>query len=584
VNNINKFAVCINGKYVLLPGVYTVTDASAMVPNRGTPSRAAIIVATARGGNVGAPTIVKRGQVRKLLRGGIGAQMAHVMLDNVGLDFIYFVRVNKATPATLDLGDGTVFSRNPGTPGRSVRVQRSVNAVRADAYDLLVEDASGSGADPERYTNLGVGLDVNYVGSGTVPTMTVTLSDGLTTVALGATGDTDAPYTVTSANAPDLQTLADVLNGTASWSAKVVGNAGTPLSDLNAGAATFTAGLGTLYTSFNAVVTALEASFLLDGVAKVGAKRLTAGYEYLGGGTDGDPAVVADYVDALTVAEQLDAISVSLGSGQGPIVAALQSHVERMSETKARRERIGYTGPNLSTSKADLKTSALALASQCGSSRMVIAGNEVYDADVVTGRDTRYPSFVLAAYAAALKSFNEPAMPLTEKTIGLRLAYTMSPDDDLEPLVGGGVMAAHYDDERGASIITQGLTSYTRDANVMYRKTAGQDIIDYLNKRVRGGLREYIGQVADQTLVNSVYSRVAQILNDETRTQRNRRGVLVAGVDPVTKTPTESWRNLEVVFDGFDLVGVRYDAHPAGEVAYIPVYNSLTPVNIVASA
>ncbi len=578
-----KFADYFAGRAITLPGVYTDTDASALVAPSGVPQRAMVIVDVARGGNVGLATRVPAAQVVPLLRGGHGAQLASIATNEGGLKEVFFVRVNAATAAALDVGDGTITHRNPGTGSRATKVERSANAARADAWDVRVTDTSGA-FPPEAYLGLGPVLDVTYAGTGSAPTLAITAATGTTTFTFGATDDTDAVEVVTSDQAATAQLLADFLNGTPSWTAKVSGNPAFPLAQVPAQTVTFTASKGSVSGGFNTIAVALENSNIVAGTPKAGAARLTSGAEYLTGGSDGSAPTTNDWISALRVCENLPVINIVIGTGDPAVVAALESHVLRMSEVTAKRERIGWTGPGLQVSKAAFKSAAITLALQCDSSRMVVAGNEVITNDLLTRKLTRFDSTALAAFAAALKTAGRPEEPLTHKTVPMQLQYSYDPDADLVDLIEGGVMAAHYDTEAGRNLITQGLTTYTDDANVAYRKIAGQDTIDYLNKRLRVALEPFVGKVGDQTLAQQVVTKAAGVLNSEIRDTRNPRGVLIAGLDPETRAPVKAWDSLVAETNGFDVLGVTFNARIVGEIAKVFVTTTLKPVTLTASA
>jgi len=175
-------------------------------------------------------------------------------------------------------------------------------------------------------------------------------------------------------------------------------------------------------------------------------------------------------------------------------------------------------------------------------------------------------------------------MPLTNKQVAIfGLSYNLSVAE-LEDMARLGIATVHFDAPTGNYVITWGITSYTRDANVVLRKDAGMDIADYLNKLIRLRLRRYIGEVGDQFTIAQIRDVVVSMLSTEVRGADNRDGVLTDGLDPQTGEYRPGFRNVEVIMDGFDLVAIRYEANPVGEIAYITATAYLRPVRIVASA
>jgi hypothetical protein len=275
---------------------------------------------------------------------------------------------------------------------------------------------------------------------------------------------------------------------------------------------------------------------------------------------------------------------VVLGTGDPAVLAAAAGHVMAMSDARNRKERLLYCGPDLQSSKVALMNAAKELVRGIGGSRVVVVAAEPKLVDARTGRLTVYPSYYTAAMLAGMKAGNRPEMPLTWKELaifGLSYEYTT---EDLEDLLENGVVPVHYYPGRNKYVVTQGITSYTRDANVIYRKIAGMDIADYLNKKIRLRLQRFVGRVGDGLTVKQILNAVVGLLQEEVRGPNNPDGVLTDGVDPATGQPTPAFRNVEVVMDGFDAVGVRYEAHPVGEIAYILATAYLTPVRIEARA
>jgi len=120
-----KFSIYFAGREILLPGVYSRVVADAMVPERGTVSRAIAILAPGEGGEVGSYTrITSPTQIKKLLVGGTLARLTELAMgpsgDVVGANDIYAIRVNKAVKATLNLGDATLSARMAGKVGNAV--------------------------------------------------------------------------------------------------------------------------------------------------------------------------------------------------------------------------------------------------------------------------------------------------------------------------------------------------------------------------------------------------------------------------------------------------------------------------------
>lgn len=591
-----KFAVEIGGAAVTVPGVYTVTDKSAMVAPRGVPSRSMAIVASAKGGAVGAVTRVLRGDEARLLRGGTGAHMARAAFDH-GMSEVYFVRADRATSATLDLGKGILYAVNPGRASSALQAKVAPNVARADAVDVYLKDASGAEQD-EVYRMVGPMLDLTYVGRGTVPAATVTADeDGSVTLALTATGDPGAVMSINSHAVPTVAEAVEAINRSASWTARASSQPANPLSVAEAGAVTFTDGQGAVVGGARLLqlILAAQGSRIARlalpedaGTAGTGpgGLRVTGAYEFFQGGADGPAPTANDYIAALRVLEEVPVTAIALGTGDPVAAAALASHLGALSGVKARRERFGGCGVSPQTSKTEFLRASTELSTMFSDvDRMIVAGNIPLAADMSTGRVVEQHGSVLAAAALALKVSTRPEEPLTFKGVRFpRLRYTFA-TEELEDLIEAGVMPIHFDQEQGRNQIMFGITTYTVDANVASRKLAAVDASDYLNKKIRQRVTALsVGKVADEARVKVVLQSVASLLNEEVRSTRNPQGILTPGIDPQTNLPVAAWRNLEAIFDGYDLVGVDFDANLVGEIAYVRVRPRFTPVRIEARA
>lgn len=576
----SKFGIYFAGRDIVLPGVYARVNADAMTPNRGVPSRAVAILATAQGGTVGgANRITSLSSIRDTLIGGVGAQMAELAMapsgELQGAGELYFVRVNKAVAADLDLGDVTFASARAGRIGNSTRAK--VVAAASGAFDLFLDHAFLS--ITETYRALGPALEVTYVGVALTPTVAVTDDAGVRTLTLVG----DATLAFTSDNVLTIERLIDEINASSEWTARATG--GTPdalVADLTVAAPALVSGKATLAIPFGrAAELALADSTLATATPAADASTATADWVYFANGTEGPAVVTQDWLDALDVAADLDVIAVVLGTGDLAALAAAKAHAETMSDAKNRKERLLYAGPDKAATKAALTTALAEMAVGLGGKRTVIAGAEPKLVNIGSGRVESFAAYYLAAMIAGMKAGNRPEIPLTNKQVsifGTSYIYTV---EELEAMLESGITPVHLEPNTGSYVITQGITSWTRDANVIYRKIAGMDIADYLNRRIRQRLARFIGNVGDELTAVQILQAVIGLLDEETRTATNRDGVLTSGVT-ADGDPEPAFRDVEVILDGFDIVGIRYLAHPVGEIAYITATAFLEPVRIVA--
>lgn len=583
------FAKSFAGAQIILPGVYTHTDLSAMVAPGGTPARAIAIVATGRGGAVGALTRVgTQKQVRDALIGGDAAHMAQLAMA-AGATDVYVARVNQAIPANADLGDLRVTHRNPGASGNRTQFSRIAavdrqGQLRDGVVNLIVEDNITGRV--ERYDGVGQLVRLEYVGTAPLAaTVVVNEASGATELRLEDGVET---VTLTADSVPDLRSLIEIVNTSNTWTARLAegADAGAPLSTVLPQTYALTSGETILQGGARAQARVLEASQIVDPEAVAGGApnnslTFTA---FLGGGREGDLPTPQDFVDAYAQLEGLEVIAVVAGTADGAALAAGRSHVYAMSSVKARRERTLYVGHRsdgvaLSQTKQEFVDKAISTAAILGGDRVVIAGNQPFDYDMQTGKLGDVPSYYLAAYAAGYKASRRPEESLTNKPVFMPGLKFLFGETELEELSVKGVMIANVDTVQGRPMIIDGITSHTASAVFTQRSVAGMDSMDYLNKRIRIMIAPYIGAVGDKRLPAIIKIRVEEILKSETR---GSFGVLTTGNDPATGNIIPSYEKLEVIFDGISVTGVRFECHPVGENKYVFVESAFTPIQISA--
>lgn len=579
------FSVGIGGASVTRPGVYTTSNDRAMVPPRGNPQRRMLVIDVARGGTVGGITTVRNAsEVLTQLVGGSGAQLAMKGVNRGNV--VDFIRVNKATPATLNLGDVTLTAVGYGLQGRSLMARRTASTARPDAVDVYLKDSRTGRTEP--YLNLGPVLDIRYAGTGTAPTVTATLTSGVMTLAFSVTGGVAADaVTFTSDSLSSVQALNDAINATGAWNSRVVGHGSgidAELTEIKPAAYSAVNGVNTLKLGGTAYERALAESALATATAvPAGTATAATEYTFFTGGTEGAAPTVSDWADALAVAEKSTAYGIVLGTGDEAVIALAVGHAERMSGVKQRRERTIYAGPSLQGTKTALKTAANSLSNTLGSERLIVLADQGKDYDVVTGKKVRVSAAVFAADACATYI----AGPVEQNITNVRCAIPEREfewdEGEIESFLSNGIIPVTVDPDDGLARFEQGLTTYTQDANVMRRKISGLGIKDYLQQKIRVRLKRFVGNVGDETTVTEIVGAVADVLNEESRGANKQSGVLVAGFNPRTGQNEPAWKNIVAVMDGFDLVAVTYEAHPVGEVAYIHADATFTPVRIQAA-
>jgi hypothetical protein len=565
---------------IKLPGVYSQVNAEAMNPNRGVASRAVAVIAVGEGGAVGSFTrITGSDQIATKLIGGDLRRLTEIVMapsgELVGANDVYAIRVNAAVAATRSTGDGTLTAKTAGKIGNGLAVKRLIASGKTDLY--LKHAYLGI---EEKYLGLGPVLEIEYVGGGTPTTKTVAVT-GTTDKTLTLTRDAEIDV-ITSDMAPTVDDLLTAINNTTNWAASLVGNLrAVPTNDVLTQSYTLTSDKTQLAIGAKALEYALADSQLATFVANTSAATAINNFSYFSGGSEGGTVDFNAWQAAINRATDLDLHSIVIGTGDEAVIVAAKAHVETRGDALNRKECLLFVGPAKAGSKSALLTSLQNLSPGVSSKVVTIAGSEPILINAATNKREAYPAYYLAAAMAGMKAGNRPETPLTNKQVSIfGTSYEWS-RDELETLISLGAVPLTKN-AQGQYTIVQGITSWTKDANVIYRKIAGMDIAQYLNKTIRIRLERFIGQVGDEVTVTQIRDAVVGFLAAEVRNANNREGVLTAGVNIQTGEPQAAFRNVEVVMDGFDLVGIRYEANPVGEIAYITATAYLTPVKIVA--
>ncbi|WP_172955527.1 phage tail sheath subtilisin-like domain-containing protein [Thermus scotoductus] len=577
------------GRQIILPGAYATTKVEAFNIQRPPLFKRLAVIAPAQGGVPrGFTRITSGSEAARVLRGGVGLALVDLALDPSrempGAGEILFYRVNAAVPASLDMGNLRLEAR-PEHAGIYSNGFRAKRELHPDGYYLLWVEDPASGV-LEESPPLGPALELIYYGSGTPSAQVSTDSEGQKHLILQG----GAPYEnhdilIGGSGIKSIQELADFLNGTSVWGARVLHKhhlydpGGFPN-----GALTFSGGRAVLDLGLSAQLQWLKASTLVNATATGGTDTATGmGWLYFTGGNEGPPVTLGDYEAALTALEAEDVQAVVVGSPDPAVQAMAVAHCEYMSHPKQRKERIFFGGPGLELNAQAQKEAAIALARELQSERAVIVGTPVRRRNLRTGQVDDLPPLHVAAMLAGMWCAARPEVPLTNKTIyaqGLTYRYSQV---DLEDFLKEGVVPIAQDPEQGTYIIVQGLTTWRKDTNPMRRKLQGVSIRDYLTRKLRLYTKKFVGAVGDATTVESILNAVETALAEEVRGGRNPEGVLTTGTGPDGE-PEPAYKNITAVFDGIELVAVEFEAHPVGEVAYITVTAFLTPTRIVRSA
>jgi hypothetical protein len=578
------------GRGLVIPGAYASVNADAMAPNRLSPANTIAAIGVCHGGKPQeAIRVTSLREAMNLLRGGDLKTAAELMYDPSsdvpGAGEVVFIRVNSAIQATGaistqlgltsdDYGAHTCFIRHKVENGTSAGKKITVNHQADDVTEI--GDNLGPLLNLEHVNGSFIGARYSYDRS-TNKFLVETSVDGTTAWTELVEYDTRVSPTDT------IKGLASALDAHPDLVCTVskYGDGTIPSDcldtvtsvDLKDGVVTLTSEVGAVKQWLNLVCTLINA---VNGSVPTG--NITSyNWSNLTGGTEGAVVTNQDWTDALAKLEtESDIKLVYVATDVEAIHLSALSHCNQMSDIKVGKERMLICGGASNESVEQSTTRAV----NQGDKRSVLVYPGVKRVNSVTGAlDSLAPSLA-AAIVCGMAAGVAPEIPLTYKTIRVQGMEKYLTDTELETLLNQGVCPLRFLKSDGIYEVVQSITTYQKDANVIYRKLSGMRIHDYIRQELRNTSRRFIGQVADVTTIVAIKNAIISKLDSLTRGPQNTSGVLTQTLQNGVVTP--SYKNLVVNFDGFDWVQISVDVHPVGEVAYITIDATLKPAAISA--
>lgn len=286
----------------------------------------------------------------------------------------------------------------------------------------------------------------------------------------------------------------------------------------------------------------------------------------LAGGAEGT-TTSTQYTNALTKLELEDVDIVVPITSDDTITALVKAHVESMSTTKGRKERIAIVGGTPfedSSSAADYVDDLVALADDLDSERVLLVAPDIKmpdDTGVVTTYGPEFLAAMVAGLAAAQQVGETPTNKLL-KLIGLTCAFTQ---DQIETLLLGGVCPVEFIKSDGFRVV-QAITTWQTDAIPLHREFSVRRVGDAIMKDLRRTLqRDFVGARGDATTVQSMLSTIVQ------RLQRYLSDRIITGFRNVSVTVAST------------IATVTFEFAPTEPINYILITGTAKPGSLSAS-
>lgn len=575
------------GRGIVIPGAYSYVNADAMNPDRLSPANTIGAVGICKGGKP--QTAIRTTKLREaisVLRGGDLKTAAEFMYDPSsdlpGAGEVVFVRVNNATQSSYAIGSQmTLTSRDYGEHNNFIRAKVETGTVVGKKITIQHQ------ADDfqEIFDNIGKSLILQYVGSLAYCRASITKgATNLITIETSTNGSSWTQlvqYNLDQIGIDTIGALAIVLDGHQDLTCTVHRYADSTMAcnllealtnqDIKTAPYELDATVGHFYhvlNTYSQLITCTKGVSFSGSIANFAWTQFT-------GGSEGSAPTNNDWANAIAKLEmETDVKLVYVASDVESIHLIALQHCEQMSDIKEAKERILVCGGAASETVDQVITRAINM----GSKRSMLVYPGVKRYNLSTGTLDNIAPSLTSAIAVGMAAGVTPEVPLTHKTIKVQGIEKQLSNTELENLLNHGVCPLQYVKDDGIYHIVQSITTWQKDANVIYRKLSGMRIHDYLRQETRNTAKRFIGEVADATAMVSIKNAIAAKLDLLTRTANNPTGILTPVIQDGKIGP--AWTNLIVSFDGFDWVTVTFEAHPVGEIAYITIDATLLPSRI----
>ncbi len=535
-----------NGQAFVRPQVVSFVDDSRLVgPNDASTINLGVLgISTGGQPNTGLIFTSAR-DARRILRGGElldAIERAYGPGANTaGAYRVVAVRVNPATQSTFTLVDASagnaivLTSTDWGahTAQIGVRIdEASINIptptiATVKKITVTKQATTGTLATNTSQDNVGrASITVQYTGSGTTATMTVTPGVTITT-AIGVVTADAISFDLTLPQYATMRGVVDAFNATGKYVASVAGPSETASSAqidaasavaIKAAPITFRADLQAQIDFFNSQVSDILVATKASGATKPAAQLTTP--ILLAGGGEGT-TTNTNWQNALDVLATQDVQLVVPVTGDGTLHAMVNTHCQTMSGSQYKRERVCILGGVAGESVTQAKNRASALISD--RAQLVWPGVKDYSTDGL-GTVVTIPPYMVAAQKAGLSASLPIATSATNRFIGARgLEIDSVIPAQIDELVSLGVTVIERADNRGFRIVKD-VTTWQADQKYSRVEMSTRLALDYTSRVCRTVLEPLIGATNGPGLQVVARTNMTAALNDLTA-----RGVLIGG-------------------------------------------------------
>jgi hypothetical protein len=423
------------------------------------------------------------------------------------------IRVNKATKGALtilDVDSDNVLDIKSVDYGLYVnQIQVKIDAGTNVGKRLSVKFEGETKASDDLDNQL---IEISYSGAGTAAVLQI---DPVGSLVIEPTGAASDNISLAMATYTTVQALADAINAfsPAVYTAVVIGDGAFQTKYLDkviAGdAVDLVAGDEIIHATLKAVEDAIFNNERIESTLSAAyERRLPANmgaFSSLVGGTNGAAVVLQDWVDALAMAEKIDASFVCVATGDAAVHAALAAHVKRMSSVLGKNERQGGCGAALNLTDSAIRQEAQAL----NANLTDYFGSQGTQFDEF-GNVKTYPGFIWSCAVKGMQAGNAITFAPTAKSL---VMLSVKEVDDADAMIKAGVQIAQPDEELGGIRVTRSVTTY-QGSNLIANESSMMRTSLFVAKDHRAAIKGFIGEAGDTPNLNAVAARAENKLDD----------------------------------------------------------------------
>lgn len=556
-------SVFFNGRKWTTPVVMSKIDESDMFNVNGDVGNILAIVGTSEGGEPHkALRFGSAAEAIGILRSGDLADAVQRAFDpsaqTAGPSTVICVRVNPAVQGSLTLKDAggndviDLVSTDFGQYTNGIKVKVESGSTSGKLVSTQLGNAYYSG------DNIALNaMTVRYTGAEATATITITGTE-FKLYAPAAT----LVHTVDLSIFDTVQQVVDVINTVEGFSAvladgvDVVSLQGLDFvtaQDVKTATFTVTANLQAFVNWINGQS---EGYITATRRANAGTLPANVGWTYLSGGSNGS-TTTSSWQDAFTALQAEDVQWVVPTSSDAAIHAMTDAHCAYMSNI-ARLERRAIVGTALGTTNDQATTIAKTLNSDRTS--LVHLGMHDYAAN---GRLKLFPPYILAALIGGMFSGVNPGTALTNKFIKVRgLERKLRNPTDTDRLIDGGVLCV--EDTLNGFKITKSISTWLVNDNYNRVEQSVGVAGDFVSRRLRDALNDFVGAKGTQETVSLAFSRVESTLADLARPEPMGVGVLAGNKE------NPAYRGINITLEG-DVMRVEVQCSLVIPINYVPI-------------